>query len=97
MDKKATSLLKTRCYIDGQWVGEPSLAVTNKASGEVYGRGLGEAVLADVKMLNRMDRTTIRAAEKMADPPLLAPPELAPPDVAREGIIPLPSSFEIFP
>lgn len=43
-----------------------------QASGEVYGRGLGEAVLADVKMLNRMDRTTIRAAEKMADPPLLA-------------------------
>ena len=29
-------------------------------------------MLADVKMLNRMDRTTIRAAEKMADPPLLA-------------------------
>lgn len=43
-----------------------------QASGEIYGRGLGEAVLADVKMLNRMDRTTIRAAEKMADPPLLA-------------------------
>ena len=29
-------------------------------------------LLADVKMLNRMDRTTIRAAEKLADPPLLA-------------------------
>ncbi len=43
-----------------------------QASGEVYGRGLGESVLADVKMLNRMDRTTIRAAEKLADPPLLA-------------------------
>ena len=43
-----------------------------QASGEIYGRGLGESVLADVKMLNRMDRTTIRAAQKVADPPLLA-------------------------
>jgi len=43
-----------------------------QANGEIYGRGLGESVLADVKMLNRMDRTTIRAAEKLADPPLLA-------------------------
>jgi succinate-semialdehyde dehydrogenase/glutarate-semialdehyde dehydrogenase len=38
MDKKVITLLKTRCYIDGQWVGEPSLAVTNKATGEVYAK-----------------------------------------------------------
>lgn len=46
-----------------------------QSSGETYGRGLGEAVLADVKMLNRMDETAIRAAQKMADPPLAATDE----------------------
>jgi hypothetical protein len=45
------------------------------AAGEVYGRGIGEQVLPDVKMLNRMDETSIKAAQKMADPPLAAPDE----------------------
>lgn len=47
----------------------------SQAAGEVYGRGLGEQVLPDVKMLNRMDETAIKAAQKMADPPLGAPDE----------------------
>lgn len=47
----------------------------SQAAGEVYGRGLGEQVLPDVKMLNRMDETAIKAAQKAADPPLAAPDE----------------------
>ena len=45
------------------------------SAGEIYGRGLGEQVLPDVKMLNRMDETAIKAAQKIADPPLAAPDE----------------------
>lgn len=44
-----------------------------KAAGEVYGRGPGVTALPDVKMLNEMMKTTIRAAQKMVDPPLMAP------------------------
>lgn len=47
----------------------------SQAAGEVYGRGLGEAALADVKTLNQMSRTSLVAAQKAADPPLLAPDE----------------------
>lgn len=50
----------------------------SQAAGEVYGRGIGEQVLPDVKMLNRMDETAIRAAQKIVDPPLAA---------ADEGVI----------
>jgi hypothetical protein len=46
-----------------------------QAAGEVYGRGLGDNALADVKMLNRMDETAIKAAQKVADPPMAAPDE----------------------
>lgn len=49
-----------------------------QAAGEVYGRGIGEQILPDVKMLNRMDETAIKAAQKIADPPLAA---------ADEGVI----------
>lgn len=47
----------------------------SQAAGEVYGRGLGETVLADVKTLNQQSRTSLVAAQKMADPPLAAPNE----------------------
>jgi succinate-semialdehyde dehydrogenase/glutarate-semialdehyde dehydrogenase len=35
MDKPTISLLRSKCYVDGQWVGEPKLPVTNKATGDV--------------------------------------------------------------
>ena len=38
---------------------------------EVYGRGPAMQVLADIKMLNEMEKTIIRAAHKIVDPPLL--------------------------
>lgn len=39
--------------------------------GETYGRGPGMKALADVKMLQRGMKATIRAAEKLIDPPLM--------------------------
>ena len=41
------------------------------APNEMYGRGPGMSVLPDIKMLNEMEKTTIRAAHKAIDPPLL--------------------------
>jgi succinate-semialdehyde dehydrogenase/glutarate-semialdehyde dehydrogenase len=38
MDKKVITLLKTQAYIDGAWVGEPTLPVTDKATGEEIAR-----------------------------------------------------------
>ncbi|MGE0849153.1 MAG: NAD-dependent succinate-semialdehyde dehydrogenase [Hyphomicrobiaceae bacterium] len=44
MDKPTISLIRSQCYVDGQWVGEPSLPVTNKATGDVITKvpSLGE-------------------------------------------------------
>ena len=38
MDKPTISLAKNKCYVDGQWVGEPKLPVTNKATGDIMAR-----------------------------------------------------------
>jgi len=38
---------------------------------EIYGRSPAMTVLPDIKMLNEMSKTVIRAAHKMIDPPLL--------------------------
>jgi succinate-semialdehyde dehydrogenase/glutarate-semialdehyde dehydrogenase len=45
MDTPTLKLARSQCYIDGQWVGEPKVPVTNKATGEVMTRvpDLGEA------------------------------------------------------
>ena len=34
MDKPTITLAKNKCYVDGQWIGEPKLPVTNKATGD---------------------------------------------------------------
>ena len=44
-----------------------------KASNEIYGRSPAMTALPDVKMLNEMSKTTIKAAQKQVDPPLLVP------------------------
>lgn len=41
------------------------------APGEEYGRSAAMVVLPDIKMLNEMSRTNIRAAHRRAEPPLL--------------------------
>lgn len=43
------------------------------APNEIYGRSPAMHVLDEVKMLNAMRRTTIKAAHKIVSPPLLAP------------------------
>lgn len=40
-------------------------------SGEVYGRGPAQTVLADIKMKNEMWRTILRSSHRMADPTML--------------------------
>jgi len=49
-------------YVVGRYVTGPK---------EIYGRSPAMTVLADVKMLNEMSKTVIRAAHKIVDPPLL--------------------------
>jgi len=50
-------------YVSPRWI---------KAAGETYGRGPGMNTLPDVKMLQEMAKTIIRAAQKVVDPPLQA-------------------------
>jgi hypothetical protein len=42
-----------------------------KSADELYGRSPAMLVLADVNMLNRMNKATIKGAEKAVDPPLM--------------------------
>ena len=45
----------------------------SKLVGETYGRSPAMTVLPDVKMLNEMSKTVIKAAQKAVDPPLMVP------------------------
>jgi len=45
----------------------------SKTPGEVYGRGPGMKALPEIRMVNQMRKVTIRGAQKIVDPPLLAP------------------------
>jgi len=42
-----------------------------KLAGECYGRGPARKCLPDIKMLNAMERTIIKAGQKIVDPPLV--------------------------
>lgn len=53
---------RTMPYAIGRYVTGPR---------EVYGRSPAMTVLPDIKMLNEMSKTVIRAAHKIVDPPLL--------------------------
>jgi hypothetical protein len=44
-----------------------------KTAGEVYGRSPAMTCLPDIKMVNEMSKTVIKAAQKATDPPLLVP------------------------
>lgn len=46
-----------------------------KLAGQMYGKGPGVKCLPDIKMLNRMEITLIKAAQKLADPPIQAESE----------------------
>lgn len=45
----------------------------SKISGEIYGRSPGMKALPDIKMLNQMMKTTLRAAQLVIAPPLQGP------------------------
>jgi len=44
-----------------------------KSAGEVYGRSPSMKALPDIKMINAMMQTVIRAGQKVVDPPLMVP------------------------
>ncbi len=52
-----------------------TVARWSKATGEVYGRSPTMEVLPDIRMLQEMSKTVIRAAQKIVDPPLLVQDE----------------------
>jgi succinate-semialdehyde dehydrogenase/glutarate-semialdehyde dehydrogenase len=55
MDQRVDNLIRERCYVDGQWVGEPQLSVTNPATG---------AEIAKVPLIDQAGtRKAIEAAE----------------------------------
>lgn len=51
-------------YIVSRWL---------KGTGEIYGRSAAMIALPDVKILNEMSKTTLKAAQKVVDPPLMLP------------------------
>lgn len=53
-------------YHGGRWM---------KLADEVYGVGPAKDCLPDIKMLNTMEKTIIKAAQKITDPPLQVPDE----------------------
>jgi len=48
-----------------------TVARWTKATGEVYGRSPTMEVMPDIRMLQEMSKTVLRAAQKIVDPPLL--------------------------
>jgi hypothetical protein len=44
-----------------------------KAPNEVYGRGPGQTMMPEIKLLNKMKKTVLLAAERVVDPPMLIP------------------------
>ena len=46
-----------------------------KMAGEVYGRSQAMTVLPDIRMLQEMNRTVLRSAQKVVDPPIMMPDE----------------------
>jgi len=38
MDQRVPSLVREKCYVDGEWIGQPELEVTNPATGDVIAR-----------------------------------------------------------
>jgi hypothetical protein len=75
------------------------IARWNKLSGEVYGRSPAMEALPDLKMLQAMMLTTIKAAQKATDPPLFVPDDgvVGPIRTVPGGINYYRGNREIFP
>lgn len=65
--KDSATLLKESGYDFFPW----HVSRWVKLAGEVYGRSPATKCLPDIRMLNQMQKTIIRAAEKIVDPPLI--------------------------
>jgi hypothetical protein len=65
--------LETRALMDEGGYHRMPYAVGRYVTGpkETYGRSPAMTVLPDIKMINEMSKTTMRAAHKLVDPPLL--------------------------
>jgi len=59
-----------------------------KSTGEIYGRSPTMKALPDIKMINEMMKTTISAAQKVMDPPLMVPDDgfILPVDTTPAGL-----------
>jgi hypothetical protein len=71
----------------------------SKSPGEIYGRSPGMTALPDIKMLQAMMLTIIKAAQKIADPPLFIPDDgvMGPVRTVPGGLNFYRGSREIFP
>ena len=71
----------------------------SRRPGEVYGRGPASVALPDVKMLQAAQLTTIKAAQKLTDPPLFLPDDgfMAPIRTVPGGLNFYRGNREIFP
>ncbi len=72
MDQPVISLLKQQAYIDGAWVGEPKMAVLDKATGESFARvpemGAAEttaAIDAAARAFKTWSKTTAKERSKL--------------------------------
>ena len=65
--KDSCTLLKESGYDQFPW----HVSRWVKLAGEVYGRSPATKCLPDIRMLNQMQKTIIRAAEKIVDPPII--------------------------
>lgn len=70
-----------------------------KLPGEVYGRSPAMTALPDIKMLQEMMKTTLKAAQKVVDPPLMVPDDgvIGPVRTVPGGLNFVRGEFEIRP
>lgn len=68
-------LTKDKTLLRESGFNEFPFAVTRftKASNEMYGRSPAIKTLPDIRMINKMEETVIKSAQKVVDPPLQAP------------------------
>lgn len=69
VEKQTLTILKESGYHEFPYM----VARWSKRSGEVYGHGIGNRALPDIRVLNAMNRSTLIAGEKQADPVTLLP------------------------
>lgn len=58
------------------------------ATGEVYGRSPAMDALPDIKVLNEIEKTTLRTGQRIADPPLLVGENVSPFQIRPGSLVP---------